>query len=528
MDFLKKIFSGIDKAAGEKVQKHKGLYIALSLVAITAIVCAAILLNQKKYTVLYSGMTTEDAGEMLTMLEEMGVDAKAQGTGTILVDSDNADEVRMELAAEGYPSSGLNYDIFSNASGLGTTDMEKQVYYQFQLQENIRKTLLRMSKVKDAMVNINLEEDSAFVLSSDEKQASAAVMLELKSGEKLTNSEVKAIAELVSKSVSGLSADNVRIVDSEMNLYSASDDEDEYTNTDSQLELQQTVQKNFQQQVVNLLTPVFGEGQVLAQVNVRLNFDKQSTESIEFSPPEGSTEGLVTSLTELEETISNYDGTTGTESTGTDANVDTPIYPTTDGNSEAAYKKVSRDVTSQINQTKTLLETAQGQIEDLSVAVILNSTGMTADYTDQVVNLVASAIGVSPDNITVELLPFFEDTGDTGSSALNTGAEAAADTQSDLWKGMFIAMGVIVLLMFILIILIKVRNADARKRAYAALASEQMHIDLVADESLEDINEAGQHIPTEQKNTALTEVEEYIDKSPEAVAMLLRSWLSDD
>lgn len=84
MDFLKKIFSGIDKAAGEKVQKHKGLYIALSLVAIAAIVCAAILLNQKKYTVLYSGMTTEDAGEMLTMLEEMSWTRRRRARGQFL------------------------------------------------------------------------------------------------------------------------------------------------------------------------------------------------------------------------------------------------------------------------------------------------------------------------------------------------------------------------------------------------------------------------------------------------------------
>jgi flagellar M-ring protein FliF len=231
LDLLKKILSGINKFFDVRVKKHKALYIVLAVIAVTAIVCAAVLLNQKSYTVLYSGMDAQDAGEMLTVLQEMGVDAKAQGTGTILVDSASADEVRMELAAQGYPSSGLNYDIFSNAAGLGSTDMEKQVYYQFQLQENIRKTLLRMDKVEDAIVNINLAEDSAFVLADNQKPASAAVMLELASGEKLTDSEVGAIIELVSKSVSGLSSENVRIVDSQMNLYTAADDEDELSNT---------------------------------------------------------------------------------------------------------------------------------------------------------------------------------------------------------------------------------------------------------------------------------------------------------
>jgi flagellar M-ring protein FliF len=529
LDLLKKILSGINKFFDVRVKKHKALYIVLAVIAVTAIVCAAVLLNQKSYTVLYSGMDAQDAGEMLTVLQEMGVDAKAQGTGTILVDSASADEVRMELAAQGYPSSGLNYDIFSNAAGLGSTDMEKQVYYQFQLQENIRKTLLRMDKVEDAIVNINLAEDSAFVLADNQKPASAAVMLELASGEKLTDSEVGAIIELVSKSVSGLSTENVRIVDSQMNLYTAADDEDELSNTGSQLELQQIVQKNLQEQVVNLLTPVFGDGQVLAQVNVRLDFDRQSQESIEFSPPEGGTEGLVTSLTELEETIADYDGTsTGNSAVGVDSNGDTPTYPSvTDDGNDAAYKKVSREVTSQINQTKTLLETAQGKIEELSVAVILNSVGMTSDYTDKVADLVANAIGVSPDKITVELLPFSQSTAEDSSEFPSFNSGTDTDEENGMWKILFLVLAVVVLMMFVVIISLQARNARLRTEAYAAPTAGVANIDLVADEPLDAVD-LTQHIKSDQKDAVLAQVEEYIDKSPEAVAMLLRSWLSDD
>ena len=77
-------------------------------------------------------MDSKDAGEVLNVLKEKNIDAKPQGSDTILVASDQADQIRMELSAEGYPNSGLNFDIFKNASGLGTTDMEKQVYLQFQ------------------------------------------------------------------------------------------------------------------------------------------------------------------------------------------------------------------------------------------------------------------------------------------------------------------------------------------------------------------------------------------------------------
>ena len=58
----------------------------------------------------------------------------------------------MELAAQGYPSTGISYDIFQNASGLGVTEMEKQTYYKFQLEENLRRTINKMEKIKDSVV----------------------------------------------------------------------------------------------------------------------------------------------------------------------------------------------------------------------------------------------------------------------------------------------------------------------------------------------------------------------------------------
>ena len=169
------------------------LIVFSALILIVAIV-AATLLNQKTYSVLYSGMEPEDAGEVMQMLSEMGVDSKPRGDDTIMVEASEVDTVRMQLAAQGYPNSGFNFDIFQNASGLGATDMDKEVYYQFQLQENIRRTIIKLDKVEDAVVNLNLSEESSFVLSNDNTPTTAAVMLMLKSGQTVNSSEVRAIA----------------------------------------------------------------------------------------------------------------------------------------------------------------------------------------------------------------------------------------------------------------------------------------------------------------------------------------------
>ena len=187
-----------------------------------------------------------------------------------------------------------------------------------------------------------------------------------------------------------------------MNLYSI-ESETEIQSVNSQLDLQTSVQDRFKEQIINLLSPVFGEGNVIAEVNVVLDFDKQVTESVIFTPPAGGSEGLVISMKELSETINN--GTAEGEVVGIDSNGSAPTY-TTEDTSEAVYDKVSRETNMEVNETKELIEKAKGTIKELSVSVVLDSSTSTADYTDSVRQLVANAIGVDDEKITVQMMPF--------------------------------------------------------------------------------------------------------------------------
>ena len=531
-DFFKKTtgkifehFKGLEK--GQRVR-----FIVFTTLAIVILIAASVFLNQKAYTVLYSGMEAGDAGEVLSLLSDMGVDAKAQGADTILVESSNADSVRMQLAAEGYPKSGFNFDIFSNASGLGTTDMEKRVYYQFQLQENLSQVIKKLDKIEDAVVSISLAEESAFVLSDDEKPASAAVLLKLKDGASIDNPQVRAIAELVSKSVSGLRIEDVRIVDSNMTLYNIDEDE-VFENVGTQLALQQSIQDKLQEQIINLLVPVFGEGSVLAQVNVTLNFDKQLTETVAFSPPvEGSEEGLAVSMQELAETIKGdaaASGVTGIDSSGGTST--TTTYPALD-DEDSVYSKVSRETNLELNETRTQIENAQGQIRDLSVAVVIDSSTMEDDYSENVRNLVANAIGVGSERISVEMLPFLKleqaGPGTELADAFNTQKELMTLASGASTTRLLIIAGSAILALIILAAAI----SSLRKKSvpvYDVDAGVGTMIDYEAGEEI--LPPGSSELLTEiseKEDTSLTQLENYINKSPESVAQLLRNWLADD
>ena len=534
-DFLKKT---TDKIFGyfkglEKGQKTR--FFVFATLAIAILIAASVFLNQKSYTVLYSGMDPADAGEMLGVLGDMGIDAKADGSNTILVDSSQADTVRMQLAAEGYPKSGFNFDIFSNASGLGMTDMEKRVYYQFQLQENLSQVIKRLDKVDDAVVNISLAQESAFVLSEDEKPASASVLLKLKDNQSISPDEVRAIAELVAKSVSGLSVDDVRIVDSSMKLYTL-ENGDAFSNLGTQLELQQQVKQSLQQQVISLLSPVFGEKSVLAQVNVTLDFDKQTTETVAFSPPiEGSTEGLAVSMQELAETVK---GDSAASAAGIDANGAnaTTSYPELTDTGDSVYNKVSRETNLELNETRTNIENAQGSIRDLSVAVIIDSSDMEDDYRENVRSLVANAIGVESDRISVEMLPFLKL---ENNSAENQDVVNAFSDQKDMMDiasrasttRLLILVGAAVLSLVILIaaILSLRRKSEPVYDVEVGSMFDYTSGEEIFPDSLPQQATSGAISEIKDIQDAnLAQLGDYVERRPEAVAQLLRNWLSDD
>jgi len=506
--------------------KLKRLIVLVSIIIIV-IIFLSILLNQTTYAVLYTDMNPEDAGEVLGVLAEMGVDAKVRGADTILVNENQVETLRMQLAAEGYPSSGINYEIFQNAAGLGVTDMEKQVYYEFQLQYNIQKTIEKLDKVKSAVVNINLAEESSFVLSDNETPASAAVVLTLERNATLSSDEVQAIAELVSKSVPKLSADDVRIVDSQMHLYSVSGASGVGSISD-QMDLQAEVQSRLQKQVFNLLTPIFGENNILAEVHVQLGFDDVAVESIELNPEEDG-KGIAISMKEIAEVINNGEGADANDTSGT-----TQYMTTDEAQANADYYTKTSEANYEISQTKTIIENAKGKVEDLSVAIIINMDYSDEEYQEKVKNLIANAIGVDAERISVEMFSFIDiDSKDSDLLAMPvTQQDIMDDIQSESTLRLILILVAIVVVMVIILSIVRMFVSPS----YSTVDAEGYYdgIEYLADEEITpEMMNATADTPTysadmQSKDKNMVMLEDYIEKDPETIANLLRNWLNEE
>ncbi|MCL1816299.1 MAG: flagellar M-ring protein FliF [Clostridiales bacterium] len=369
-------------------------------------------LSRVNYAVLYSNLPPEEAGQILVALEEMGVLVKTQGSDTILVPSERVGEIRMRLEAEGFNSGELPTDLIDKATGFASTAQDRDTYNQLQLQSYLRKGIKRMDKISDCLVLLNLQKESVFALNPNVKPSSASVLLELKEGGLLSDSEAYAVGRFVAMTVPGLTMENISIVDSRMNRYNldldsivAQQTSDNTADFDYQVALRERIAGGIEKQVINLLSPVFGEGHVQAAVSLALVFDKETISSIVFAPPvEGETGGIVVSMKELYENTREagvVEGVPGTDTNG----LGVVEYPYGDLGPDQYYSQVLREMNYEINETRTEMERAQGTIRDLSIGVVIDRDAVADDYTEEVRDLVAQAVGVSTRYVSVARLP---------------------------------------------------------------------------------------------------------------------------
>jgi flagellar M-ring protein FliF len=499
-----------------------GTVVALSVVASFA--------TQVNYAVLFSGMSESDAGDVYNVLEGMGVNVKAGGNGTILVPKEQVDQLRYQLNAQGYPKSGLNYDIYTNnATSFGMTDSDKELYYKFQLEQNISQTINRMDKIKSSTVMITLADDSQYVLSEKgSTAATASVVLELKDGATLSTSDADTVRAIVSKSVKDLPPENITIADSKMNVYNEGGNGDDSVN--EHLALQTQVAEQLRKQILNLLTPVFGAEKLSASVNVVLNFDKSTTNSITLSPPvdNGENTGIIVSMKDMEEKVSGSADTAG-QPGQTENGGGAPTYQEDDPNAqEGDYSNVTREINYEVNQINEQLEKAQGTIQDLSATVIIDGGDEVKALLPDIKNQIATAVGVPSEKITVANMSFAQN---TQYQETLTQQQEAIDkmARSQMLQTVIIAGALVAIALIIIGVINKNRKrkqqmeADLQALQFNAEAAGARGVNVVADEeiSIEELMER-------EKNNTLGQLQGLVEKDSEMIAQLLRNWLTDD
>ncbi len=263
--------------------------VVLLLVILGTVACMSMIMiwaGRPEFKVLYSNISSEDAGAILSRLKEKKIPYRISSNGkAILVPKEKVYELRLSLASEGLPKGGgVGFEIFDKTQ-LGMTEFVQNINYQRALQGELARTIDSFYEVVSSRVHIVMPVNSVFV--EEEKPAKASVVIRLRPGMKLSKKEIKGIVNLVSASVPNLPSENVTVVDNHGDLLSSfiGDENSKLGEiTSEQLAFQRRVEKGLEERVETMLTQALGPGKAIVRVSCSFDFTKQKETEEIFDP----------------------------------------------------------------------------------------------------------------------------------------------------------------------------------------------------------------------------------------------------
>ncbi|HJD45363.1 MAG TPA: flagellar M-ring protein FliF [Candidatus Mediterraneibacter norfolkensis] len=521
---IKKKFTELRQFVSQLDKRVKIISAVVAAAVVIGAVVIALVLNQKDYVPLFTDISQEEVSEIVGRLQEEGVDYRYEGDGTILVEESQADSTRATLVYEGYPSSGFTYDIFTQNAGGMATDSEQQTYKLYELQNRIGATIGLFDGVSDAKVTIALGDEQQYVLEDNSgTEASASVVVTMKSGAELSSKQAAAIQRLVARSVPDMQMENVSVFD--QNGIELTDSTDETGSGSTEAELSRIIEQKIEQKVINILTPFYGDGNVRVSANGSVNMDRIIRESTTYTTPDKIDENDKTGI------ISSESGSTS-EGTGTDAaagvagteeNADITEYNQQNGNGTDTYNTETYDRDYLVNQVKEQTEIDPGVMDDLTVSVSINGNNFGNLTYDEVRQLVANATGIGMDGIdqkiTAVAAPFYTD-----DTAQDTGADVQALLTEQMIPFIIIGSALLVLLILTLIIGSIIRRRRRKKR----LEEEELETEplLMPEQQEEDEGRDILSVQNERSRELRENIRDFAETNPEISAQMLRSWLN--
>ncbi len=533
----------VKSVIGALNRKTKILIVSAIVVAL-ALIIGLVAYNSAKasnYTTLFSELNTDEATTILGKLDEYGAPYRYKGNGTIEVLTEQEPQLKAKLLQEGYPKSGLAYDIFTGNVSMMTTDFEKQKFALYELQDRIQATLRYFEGVTNAVVNITPAEDNRYVLSTKELEpATASVTLTLKEGTTLKNSQIIAIQNLLARSVRGLAPENVAILDTDFNYYSAEESGDAAQDKATQLKLEteRKIETTTRHKVLDVLEGFYGENNVRVSVKSTVDVKRTLQEATSYASPEGAPPGagIPNQIAKNQEVIrptaeaNAVGGVVGTQS-----NADINNYVSVNGGTVGANDTYSGDKTQtnfSLNTVKEQNEIYAPQVTDLTVAVSINSDGYGSLSQPQVVELVARAAGIAPvdeqTKISVAASPFYNPNPEPPPK--NSFLEWAQSTVFGV--PMWAIAGAVFALILLIVILVSILLRRRRKKRALLAAQHQDELDRAAAEAelAREAELAGMqkdllNIQNEKSMELKENIRKFSEESPEVAADLLSSWL---
>lgn len=284
MDQLVEFLSKLKEVISSFSPAKKVSLLAAAVIAFAGIGLIVYWSNQVDYRVLFSNLSSEDAGSIVGKLQEKKIPYRlSSGGDTVSVPAEKVAELRLEMATSGLPQGGgVGFEIFDQKS-FGRSEFEQQINYRRALQGELARTINSLEEIQQSRVHLALPRESLFV--EQQKKSTASVTVKLKAGRSLRPTQVEGIAHLVASSVEGMSPEDVLIVDSKGNVLSnPPSDSGVARMTTAQIDYQRAVEKEMAGRIQSLLENVVGKGKAAVRVSAEMDFSVTEQTEEKYDP----------------------------------------------------------------------------------------------------------------------------------------------------------------------------------------------------------------------------------------------------
>ena len=333
-------------------------------------------------------LTTDNVGKALeiqALLAKQGITVERQLDGTkskLVLNKNNCstltkkctvtdrDNAIITIVQSGLVDQNVGLEIFDKGDFTSTKE-DKRIRLARAMNGELARLIKQIKPIQNATVFISIPETSTMF--EDQKPKTATVQIVMPVGEKLDQLKVKAITNLLLGSVSGLTAENIAITDTNGNVYhSVMNAEDEM------LQRLEENDKYMQQKISKQLDRLVGPGNYVATVSTFLRQAPVEKFSIEYDPNKKASVS--------EQSFSEGLGDkTQDQSRGINA-VSTYLpngLPTggSDSSQNRSYSRQATETQYGVTKTQTNEYIKPGVIEDISIAVTLDRNNLPSDTT---------------------------------------------------------------------------------------------------------------------------------------------------
>ncbi|MCR4691107.1 MAG: flagellar M-ring protein FliF [Lachnospiraceae bacterium] len=512
--------------------KQKTIIVTVAATVVLAIGILSYALTRPDYIVIARCESTKEASNIKEILDGGSITNKTSDDAlTVYVLKKDESAANLLLGANDIPTEGYTIADVTDG-GFSTTEADKQKRYVHYKEMKLETDLLANEQIKEAHVTLTVPEDDGTLI-SQKASSSASVVLEL-DGEMNTD-QASALAHFIATALGNETTDNITIIDTVGNLLYSGEimaGNGGVGGTSTQLAAKTQAEQLVKNEVRGVLLGTNLYDSIEVATNLELDFSSYERTKHDYSSPEGSTQGLMASEDLYNsESQGSTGGVPGTDSNG--ENGSTYVIENADNSSQTVTEEsrkylpnefVEKQIvpaglikydSSSISVTAKKLKVireedieSQGLLVDLSwdeyKAANSEQTKLTVD--DDLYSVVQTATGIAKENITIVAyeVPTFLD------------KEGGKFSLTDIVQILLI----VVILGILAFVVIRSMRTQKEEEPEEELSVETL-LQSTPQEELEDLELEG-------KSEERLLIEKFVDENPEAVANLLRNWLTEE